>query len=80
MALITGAGSGIGRVIAKLFQVEGAAVALPDLNEKSCIDTVRGDRRTYRVDVTSSESVGVLVQAVIERGDVMASALPTYRR
>lgn len=67
IALIVGAGSGIGRAIAELFQTEGATVALADLNEESCAEIIRNDSSTYRVDVTSSESVQDVVQAVIAR-------------
>lgn len=67
IALIVGAGSGIGRAIAELYQTEGATVALADLNEESCTATIRGESSTHRVDVTSSESVEALVQAVIAR-------------
>jgi len=67
VALVVGAGSGIGRAIAELYQAEGANVALADLNEDSCTETIRGDSSTYRVDVTSSESVKAWVQAVIAR-------------
>lgn len=39
IALVVGAGSGIGRAIADLYQTEGATVALADLNEKACTKT-----------------------------------------
>lgn len=67
VALVVGAGSGIGRAITELYQDEGATVALADLNEESCTDTVRGDSSTYSVDVTSSDSVQAMVAAVIKR-------------
>ena len=65
VTLIVGAGSGIGRAIAELFQDQGATVAFADLNEESCTETVQGDSSTFHVDITSSESVEALVQAVI---------------
>lgn len=67
VALVVGAGSGIGRAIADLYQTEGATVALADLNEKSCTETARGDSSSYSVDVTSSDSVQAMVAAVIKR-------------
>jgi 3-oxoacyl-[acyl-carrier protein] reductase len=67
VALVVGAGSGIGRAIAELYQAEGATVALADLNESSCTATLRGDSSTYSVDVTSSDSVQAMVAAVIKR-------------
>lgn len=56
IALVVGAGSGIGRAIADLYQTEGATVALADLNENACTKTVRGDSSSFSVDVTSSDS------------------------
>ena len=40
VALITGAGSGIGRQAALLFSREGAAIVAVDVNEKAAHETV----------------------------------------
>ena len=40
-ALITGAGSGIGRITAQAFANQGAAVAVVDIDEKAGNETVR---------------------------------------
>ena len=40
-ALVTGAGSGIGRAIAKLYAKEGARVVVTDIDEKGGNETVR---------------------------------------
>lgn len=42
-ALVTGAASGMGRIIAKRLRAQGARVALLDLNEKGLQDTAGGD-------------------------------------
>jgi NAD(P)-dependent dehydrogenase (short-subunit alcohol dehydrogenase family) len=61
-ALVTGAGGGIGRVIARRLAVDGAAVALVDVN-----DEVRGfatelERASFiRTDVTKAEDVEQMV-------------------
>jgi 3-oxoacyl-[acyl-carrier protein] reductase len=63
VAVITGAGSGIGAAIARLFASEGAALALLDLDIEGCNGVALECAEmgvltsTYFVDVTDSESV-----------------------
>ena len=62
VAVITGAGSGIGRALAIGLAREGARLALSDVNEAGLAETLRQlpagtQARTYRLDVTSQEAV-----------------------
>jgi NAD(P)-dependent dehydrogenase (short-subunit alcohol dehydrogenase family) len=69
VALITGAGSGIGRETALLFAKEGAAVMVVDVNDAAGAETVRmigdaGGRAAYqRADVSRAADCEAMVAA-----------------
>ncbi|MEC0231963.1 SDR family NAD(P)-dependent oxidoreductase [Paenibacillus alba] len=71
VALITGAGSGIGRSTALLFAQEGATVIVNDLDEIKGRETVSeikdkgGEALFLHADVTNSEHVKTMVEAAI---------------
>jgi NAD(P)-dependent dehydrogenase (short-subunit alcohol dehydrogenase family) len=74
VAVITGAGSGIGRVMALRFVAEGACVLVADINEAGARETLelmgeagqtRGDYR--RMDVTSEEDCALAVAQAADR-------------
>ncbi|MGA9174525.1 MAG: glucose 1-dehydrogenase [Thermoactinomyces sp.] len=71
VAIITGAGSGIGRATAQRFAVEGAKVVVADINPESGAETVaavkeQGGEATYiAVDTSSYENVELLVQETL---------------
>src|SRR4051812_4413732 len=62
VALITGAGSGIGFATARLFSAEGAKVVATDISEDSLaratedLASMSGEVLTLRLDVSSPES------------------------
>jgi 3-oxoacyl-[acyl-carrier protein] reductase len=72
VALITGAGSGIGRAIATLFAEEGARVIANDVNEKAARETVEAlgaagsGARAIQADVADSAQVKAMF-AEVER-------------
>jgi 3-oxoacyl-[acyl-carrier protein] reductase len=74
VAVITGAGSGIGRAMALRFVAEGACVLVTDINEAGARQTLelmgaagltRGDYR--RMDVTSEEDCALAVAQAADR-------------
>lgn len=67
IAIVTGAGQGIGRGIAEKLYTEGANVIIADINEATAKDTAAalGSRATgLHADVTSAESVEAMVAQV----------------
>ncbi|PWH84471.1 bifunctional rhamnulose-1-phosphate aldolase/short-chain dehydrogenase [Algibacter marinivivus] len=73
VALVTGAGGGIGKAIADKLAAEGANVVLTDINEEALVKankTYARDVSTYAIcDVTSTESIeNAYKKAVIEFG------------
>ena len=82
VAVVTGAGSGIGRSSALLFRKLGANVHVADLNAESAesvtreIETRGGTAKAHTVDVTDPSAVDAFCQAVFDedgRVDVLHS-------
>src|SRR5215207_5142631 len=73
VAVVTGAGSGIGRESALEFSREGARIVVADLNAAAARDTVdeierqRGDGEAVTVDVTRYEQVQAMLQTAVDR-------------
>lgn len=69
IAIVTGAGQGIGRGIAEKFAAEGATVIVTDINEKTAKQTAEaiGSELAIRTDVTSHESVDAMVAQTHKR-------------
>lgn len=68
VAIVTGAGQGIGRAIAQKLSQEGATVVVADINEETADKTASDiGGFAYRVDVSSEEQVGGLVAEVVDR-------------
>jgi NAD(P)-dependent dehydrogenase (short-subunit alcohol dehydrogenase family) len=69
-ALVTGAGSGIGRSIALLFGKRGANVVVADVDEASAIGTTRavgGNAVAVGADVVNDEAVAAMVRTAVDR-------------
>jgi 3-oxoacyl-[acyl-carrier protein] reductase len=70
VAVITGAGSGIGRASALAFAEEGASVIAADLNAEAARQTAQqiGEAAdSYSVDVTNADQVNGVVRHAVER-------------
>lgn len=71
MAVVTGAGSGIGRATASLLAAQGAAVAAVDIDERAAKDTARmltdagGRSVDYAADVANARALDQAVSAAI---------------
>ena len=71
VAVITGAGSGIGQAMARLFAREGARIFAADVNEGAAQETARmlteagGACRTFAVDVSRPEQVRAMIDAAV---------------
>jgi len=74
VAIITGAGRGIGQATALKFAREGAKVVVCDLSPewiddtvKQCKETGKGDAMGYPADVRDAAALDALVKAVVEK-------------
>ncbi len=72
VALVTGAGSGFGEGIARLFAAEGAAVIVADINDNAgrtvadAIAGAGGRARFVHADVTRRDQVKAMIEAAVE--------------
>ena len=73
IAIITGAGSGMGRAASLLFAKEGAKIAAVDINGEAAEDTAKrikaegGDAFAMRVDVSKSADTTAMVDETVKR-------------
>src|SRR5256885_12654260 len=68
VAVVTGAGSGIGRALAQSLAAQGARLALADVNNKGLEETHKllgsAEAKTYSVDVSKASAVEAFAHAV----------------
>jgi NAD(P)-dependent dehydrogenase (short-subunit alcohol dehydrogenase family) len=73
VALVTAAGSGIGRAGAKIMAREGATVIVTDLDgmrAQATADTIRdsgGTAESFAIDVADDQAIGALMDGIIAR-------------
>lgn len=87
-AIVTGAGSGIGRATAMLFAREGASVAVADVNYSSATGVAEeilnggGQAHAVRVDVTHPQQVSDMLEETLKhfgRADILINNAGVFR-
>ena len=72
VAIVTGAGQGMGRAVSETFAGEGASVAVVDVNQVSAEEVARGissrggNAQDFACDVSDAASVRAMVKNIVE--------------